>query len=727
MTDRDARASLWRRLANAALAGVVAALGVAAWESRLLSEPLAGAPLLFGTFAFVWVGLAVAMGTFLWLVLPGVPPAPGALFSLRSRTLAAGLLLGGAGVPLLLVLGAEAALGAFVGEASSGGRGGASAVALVLLLALGSLVGKAALPALGKRLPESLSAGYALLVGLGLGSVLLYLLVSLGDPSGGDTALARFGVLAREELDLGVVAFVLVTAILVVLATVALARVPALVGTVAAVAAVASVLLAARGFDDSVVLTEVEQHTRLGRTALRTLQRLSDRDRDGFGAHFGGGDCDDRNPDVYPGAVDEPANGLDEDCSGADEAPRAVASPGPSAAPSAPSTAEPSGAVPAVPENLNVLLISVDTLRWDLGYMGYERPITPNVDALAARSVVYEKAYSLASYTGKSVGPTLIGRYPSETHRGFLHFNRYPPRDRMLQERLSSAGIRTISVQAHWYFAEGYGLERGFDVLDMSAAPEEDQGEGDKTILSHLLTDAAIKQLEDPANTAKPFFMWVHYLDPHANYVPHPEFSFGSDSRALYDGEIAYTDHHIGRLLKALDERGLTANTAIVFTSDHGEAFGEHGMIRHGFEIWEEIVRVPLVVHVPGYAPGRVTVRRSLIDLAPTVLDLFDVEVEPGVLRGSSWLPDLRNPESAAARPVFIDMPAGPYNGDRQAFIENDIKITTSNTRTMGVFDLSKDPGEQNNLMRDAQLAQRVHARFLEFRRGLEPVKVTPR
>jgi hypothetical protein len=109
------------------------------------------------------------------------------------------------------------------------------------------------------------------------------------------------------------------------------------------------------------------------------------------------------------------------------------------------------------------------------------------------------------------------------------------------------------------------------------------------------------------------------------------------------------------------------------------------------------------------------------------VLDLFGVGTEPGALSGASWLPDLADPAAAPARPVFIDMPAGPYNGDRQAYIENDIKITTSNTRTMGVFDLAKDPGEKENLMRDAELAQRVHARFLEFRRGLDAVKVKPR
>src|SRR5690606_37393952 len=190
-------------------------------------------------------------------------------------------------------------------------------------------------------------------------------------------------------------------------------------------------------------------------------------------------------------------------------------------------------------------------------------------------------------------------------------FNLYPPRDRMLQERLAKAGVYTISVQGHWYFDTNTGLGRGFDVLDMSAAPEDRQGEGDKTVNSHLLSDAAIRHLQEPQLADKPFFLWVHYLDPHAEYVPHEQFSFGSESRDLYDGEIAFTDHHVGRVLTALQQSPYADNTIIIVASDHGEAFGEHGMLRHGFELWEAIVRVPFLVYVPGQPPRRIHQRRS--------------------------------------------------------------------------------------------------------------------
>lgn len=731
MSDRDKSASPLRRLGNAALGGVVAGVGIALWESLRLSDGVSRAPLLFGTQAFVWVGVALAVGLFLLLVAPGAPRGVAALFRSRRNESAAAIVLAGLALPPFMIAMSEASFEVFVSDGSSGGRGAVAALVSLSLCVVVALVGKAMVPRVARWLPGAFTPGHALVCAVLFVGVALAGVVALGDPTGGAGAFDRLGVLGREELDLTIPACLALTALLAAQATVWLKRVPAFVGALVALVAVLGLVPAGRGFDDGALLAEVEQGTRVARTSLRVLQRLTDRDKDGFGAGFGGGDCNDQNAEVFPGAVDERGNGIDEDCSGADEAPRAALT---ETVTTASATGSPSAAPSAVPSalvldpNLNVILISVDTLRWDLGYMGYERPITPKLDALASRSVIYEKAYALASYTGKSIGPTLIGRYPSETQRGgWLHFNRFPPSERMLQERLQAAGIRTISVQGHWYFDEGYGLGRGFDVLDMSAAPEEEQEEGDKTVNSKELTDAAIRQLEDPKNTAGRFFLWVHYLDPHANYVKHPDFDFGNDERARYDGEIAFTDHHIGRLLDAVEARGLAGKTAVIFTSDHGEAFGEHGMMRHGFEVWDEIVRVPLVVHVPGRAPGRVTARRSLIDLTPTVLELFGVTVEPaGFLRGTSWLADLANPGAAAARPVFIDMPAGPYNGDRQAFIENDIKITTSNTRTMGVFDLAKDPGEKNNLMRDAALAQRVHARFLEFRRELDTVKVTP-
>lgn len=537
---------------------------------------------------------------------------------------------------------------------------------------------------------------------------------------------APFGVLLRKELDLrasGVLALL-----------VAGAYVAPLFGSLRKVSAAFGVSLALAGLvatgvrllDDDALGLALQRGGALSRVSLGLLRRVSDADGDGESRFFGGRDCDDRRPEIFPGAVDVPDNGVDEDCSGRDahRARRPVAW--------APASDSPRKwiAERLVPE-LNVVLITIDTLRHDLGYAGYPRAISKHLDRLAQRSVVFERAYALASYTGKSLGPMLIGRYPSETHRGWRHFNRFGPRNTFVQERLQQAGIRTLSVQGHWYFTPEYGLGRGFDVLDLSAKPRKRQLEGDRTVNSHRLTDAAIAQLSKPENVRDRFFLWVHYLDPHAEYIRHAAFDFGRRGRDSYDSEVAYTDHHVGRLLEFLSASDLAEKTAIIVTSDHGEAFGEHGMWRHGFELWEPLVRVPLIAFVPGVRPQRHTVRRGAIDLAPTLLQLFGLPLPVGAdrLSGESLLEDIFMPPGHVprSRPVFIDMSAGPYNQQRQALIEGDVKLIAGRGRFLNLYDLSDDPDEERDRIRDVELFEQMRQRFEEFKTHLRPVHVAPR
>jgi choline-sulfatase len=256
--------------------------------------------------------------------------------------------------------------------------------------------------------------------------------------------------------------------------------------------------------------------------------------------------------------------------------------------------------------------------------------------------------------------------------------------------------------------------------------------EGDRTSTSDKLTDAAIAELTKPELGSKQFFLWVHYTDPHSEYVRHEGFEFGKSSRDLYDGEVAFTDHHVGRLLDTLEASAFADRTVVIVTSDHGEAFGEHGMIRHGFELWEELVRVPLIVSVPKVAPARVQARRSIIDVVPTVLDLYGMPLPPAdapdALSGVSLVPDLLRAPGAepVKRPVFIDMPAGPHNAERQALIEDDLKLTVSSGRPLGLYDLSVDPGEKKDLLDDREKAAAALERFKAFRRTLREVRVRP-
>jgi arylsulfatase A-like enzyme len=155
-------------------------------------------------------------------------------------------------------------------------------------------------------------------------------------------------------------------------------------------------------------------------------------------------------------------------------------------------------------------------------------------------------------------------------------------------------------------------------------------------------------------------------------------------------------------------------------------------MIRHGFEIWEPLVRVPLVIYVPGAKPHRVTPARSLIDLVPTVLELFRIDPPQGkdedFLSGKSLVSDVFMPpgHEPAERIVFVDMSAGPNNAERQAFIEGHYKLTASGGRPLGLYDLSKDPEEKEDLLDDAELKARLVPRYKEFRRRLRWVHVKP-
>ena len=232
--------------------------------------------------------------------------------------------------------------------------------------------------------------------------------------------------------------------------------------------------------------------------------------------------------------------------------------------------------------------------------------------------------------------------------------------------------------------------------------------------------------------------MWVHYFDPHFEYLEHDEWSeFGDEPVERYDQEIAFTDHHIGRLVDALSERGMLDRTIIIFTSDHGEEFGEHGGEFH-YTSYEEVMRVPLVMAGPGIAPGTTDVRAQQIDLMPTVLSMLGVDGVPEGLPGRDLLSG-----TYESSPVFMerDRPPGYH---QRAVVDGDLKlvaIAPADTNlipwavrgtfsqvgnvTAGTFlyDLSEDPGETRNIYNEndervqgllAQLASFVEGEVAE-------------
>jgi choline-sulfatase len=374
----------------------------------------------------------------------------------------------------------------------------------------------------------------------------------------------------------------------------------------------------------------------------------------------------------------------------------------------------------------NVVLISIDSLRADMPWAGYPRPIAPRLTELEKRSVSYTHAYSISSFTSKSVGGLLGGTYPSAMKRDGEFFTRYYAANVMFPEILQAAGIHTLAGHAHAYLDKGHGFEQGFDDYRVVPGITFDYNK-DPYITSQKLTPLAIDMLGKAAEKPGRFFAWFHYMDPHDVYQPHPEQpQFGTKARDLYDGEVLYTDGWVGKLVDFIEAQPWGKKTAVIITADHGEAFGEHNLHRHAFELYDVLVHVPMFFLVPGVAPRHIDVPRSHVDLAPTILDLLGVP-KSSELRGESLVPEVVEAHDEPPRPVVCDLPDDSFNERRRALIEGSSKIIAlANDYRYEIYDLDKDPGELDNLVKkDPDRAKAMIARYKEISRTIveEPVK----
>jgi arylsulfatase A-like enzyme len=347
---------------------------------------------------------------------------------------------------------------------------------------------------------------------------------------------------------------------------------------------------------------------------------------------------------------------------------------------------------------MNVLLVTVDAMRADMPWAGYPRQIAPNLTAWEARSVSYARAYAVSSYTAMSVGGFLSGRYPSEMERSGSFFSAYPDSELMFPELLQAAGIRTLAAHAHFYFDTKAGFRQGFDVYRMVEGLTADN-KTDRNVTSPRNLEIALEILSDPANTSRQFFAWFHFMDPHDKYMSHEGIpDFGKRARDRYDGEIYFTDQHVGKLLDFVGRQPWGEHTAIIINGDHGEAFGEHDRTRHGFELWEPLVHVPLFIYLPGIRPRHIDTPRSMIDLGPTILELLGVPAHVG-FQGNSLVPELRGDAVAEERPVIVDLPRTTDNDRRRAMILGRYKlISFGDDFRFELYDLLDDPGERRDL-----------------------------
>jgi choline-sulfatase len=351
-------------------------------------------------------------------------------------------------------------------------------------------------------------------------------------------------------------------------------------------------------------------------------------------------------------------------------------------------------------DDYNFLLITIDTLRYDhTGFGGYietsGRETTPNLDELVERSVNFDFANAPSAGTMATVPAMLTSRFfhsgialDEDVPRGM------PPRvldsNTMLAEVMKRADYSTGAILTHYYFND-WGLDQGFDTYDNSLGRRPNP----QSITSHDVTDKAITWIRQHMNDR--WFLWAHYLDPHGHYMPHDMIDFGDEEKDRYDGEIFYTDYHVGRLLDELARMPGGERTVVIITSDHGEGFGEHGFINHGMALYRELIHVPLIIHVPGLPPRRVDGPVSVIDIFPTMADVAQIDISDLAIEGESLVPQLFYGEDARDRVVFAET---NWPRPLRAIISADHKLIYNlQNNFYELYDLSEDPWEQRNVV----------------------------
>jgi arylsulfatase A-like enzyme len=387
------------------------------------------------------------------------------------------------------------------------------------------------------------------------------------------------------------------------------------------------------------------------------------------------------------------------------------------------------------PSAPDVVLITLDAWRADAwGPQLDGKSLTPNLDRFAEDALVFDHARAQASWTLPSFATIFTSQYPlvHGVRAGRPLTDDHPT----LATILAARGYDTRAVVANELCLPFTGIPRGFrDYYYWNAVPwlnaigyyetyayypafRKGREEKIDSRITSALTDAALRKLS--RRRGRPFFLWLHYLDPHAPYWPPPGYAYIAipdpdeerklprDERALskrkrYDGEVRYVDHELARILSAVAGK---RHTLVIITSDHGEEFQEHWGFDHGHTVFEELLRVPLIIRFPGGAAGHVATPVDLIDLSPTILNYVGEEI-PRSMQGRSLLPVVDG--RARERPSF----AGPYQlkGSKKEavyFREKKLFYDYRYPDAAVWYDLNKDPGEDFQLTPMAPEAQKL-------------------
>lgn len=371
----------------------------------------------------------------------------------------------------------------------------------------------------------------------------------------------------------------------------------------------------------------------------------------------------------------------------------------------------------------NIVLITLDTTRADrLGCYGFRGNTSPHLDLLAAEAVVYTRAQSTTSWTLPAHASLFTGKFTTSHGARYdlegplrltsaidgppgwerIRARGLSPEERTLAQILAEAGYRTGAVVAGPWVKRVMGLAAGFEHYD-DAGIHSLRGRPASEVTARAL--AWVRESSD-----RPFFLFLNYFDPHIPYAPPPGFArelhpleLGADPTkrkwqrfaALYDGEIRFMDHHLGRLLEGLRELDLFDASWIIVTADHGELLGEHGTGGHGRSLYQEELHIPLIVKYPKgeVLPGRSGEYVQLVDVLPTILTRLDLPLPPDI-QGT--------PLSHSGHPLVAEVYPLDHienaQGDFRTLFDGDYKFVWRSNDQHQLFDLAHDPGESRNL-----------------------------
>lgn len=477
---------------------------------------------------------------------------------------------------------------------------------------------------------------------------------------------------------------------------------------VAWVFAVAFLSLAVLASAGAILLPQRDTHARqffqrtLGtRLAWKVMVKLLDRDRDGYMHAFAGGDCAPDDRDISPAALDIPGNGIDEDCDGADVV-RATLKRGRWDYPLP---------GPLGDKRLPVFLITDDALAARrVGFMGYKRDITPNIDELSRECVSFDKAFSQGPSTRLSFGATFTGLFDTQVKLGESLKVPHPllAENHTLAEAFQQAGYETVAVVPNAYFTSRWkGLLQGFDKVDTSGARTRAR-QGPKIHNAKQVTDAALTHVR--RKRTKPLFLWVHYYDNHPPFAqPEDSTLFGTSRSDMYDAEVESVDRNMKPLLEAIRQANKKDGYILVFSSDHGSTFDKkHAKHTHGYDLQTSTVHVPLLICSRYIKPRRIQETPvSLIDLFPTLANLVALPVE-AQFEGTSLVPLLLGQGEWPDRYVFhqfylkekIDQGTEPLLG---VAVRNGRYNYLWDRREdlYSLYDWVEDPNERTNLIEE--------------------------